>query len=334
MYAVKLSTVPRRRTASRYSGNVSKSQAMPAASVAGIHVLDVLERAHDQVVVLGPGRRDREAAVAGHDRGDAVVRRRPQRGVPEHLRVVVGVDVDEPRRDRAARGVELALAAQVRSDLADHAVRDRHVGRLARRAGAVEDRSAADDEVSRSDVPFTEALTDGVREVLEPRHGRTGGRPAVDRQHDPGDLRRASLARNRTAFATSAGEPMRWSGCMRRTISVWSYDVLMLVGDVRRCDAVHPDAVLGEVDRDRTGVNWMTAAFDAAIGHQPAAGVDPADRRGVDDRATAVLGHVAGRSLAADHDAVDVHAHQRVEVAQVVVEEAARASPRSRRCCT
>ena len=35
MYAVKLSTVPRRRTDSRYSGNVSKSQAMPSVSVAG-----------------------------------------------------------------------------------------------------------------------------------------------------------------------------------------------------------------------------------------------------------------------------------------------------------
>ena len=35
MYDVKLSTVPRRRTRSRYCGNVSNSQAMPAVSVAG-----------------------------------------------------------------------------------------------------------------------------------------------------------------------------------------------------------------------------------------------------------------------------------------------------------
>ena len=111
-YAVKLSMVPRRRTDSRYSGKVSKSHAMPAASVAGIHVLDVLERAHDHVVVLGAGRRDREAAVAGDDGGDAVVRRRPERGVPEHLRVVVRVDVDEAGRHRASRRVELALAAR------------------------------------------------------------------------------------------------------------------------------------------------------------------------------------------------------------------------------
>ena len=35
MYAVKLIVVPRRRTSSRYSGNVSNSHAMPAISVAG-----------------------------------------------------------------------------------------------------------------------------------------------------------------------------------------------------------------------------------------------------------------------------------------------------------
>ena len=35
MYAVKFSAVPRRRTAARYSGKVSNSHAMPAASVAG-----------------------------------------------------------------------------------------------------------------------------------------------------------------------------------------------------------------------------------------------------------------------------------------------------------
>ena len=40
----------------------------------------------------------------------AVERRRRQPRVPEHLGVVVGVDVDEPGRDDLARGVELALA--------------------------------------------------------------------------------------------------------------------------------------------------------------------------------------------------------------------------------
>ena len=96
---------------SRYSGNVSKSHTMPAISVAGSMSSTFSSVRTIDVVVLGTRRRDREAAVAGDDGGDAVVRRRPQRRIPEHLRVVVRVDVDEAGRDRAARRVELALAA-------------------------------------------------------------------------------------------------------------------------------------------------------------------------------------------------------------------------------
>jgi hypothetical protein len=47
---------------------------------------DVLERARDQLVMLRARRRDREATVAGHDRGDAVVTRRRQARIPEDLR--------------------------------------------------------------------------------------------------------------------------------------------------------------------------------------------------------------------------------------------------------
>ena len=77
----------------------------------GVHVLDVLERVHDHVVMLRPGGRDREAAVARDHRGHTLVRRRPQCRIPEHLGVVVRVDVDETGRDCTAGRVELALAA-------------------------------------------------------------------------------------------------------------------------------------------------------------------------------------------------------------------------------
>ena len=63
------------------------------------HVFDRVQRADDRAPVLGSRRRDREAAVAGDHRRDAVPARRRQRGVPEHLRVVVGVDVDEAGGD-------------------------------------------------------------------------------------------------------------------------------------------------------------------------------------------------------------------------------------------
>ena len=88
-----------------------------------VHVLDVLERAGDDVAVLGPRRRDREAAVAGDDGGDAVEARRRERRVPEHLRVVVRVDVDEPGRDDVPAGVEHALAVELGADGRDLAVR-------------------------------------------------------------------------------------------------------------------------------------------------------------------------------------------------------------------
>ena len=53
------------------------------------------------------GRRgcQREAAVAAEHRGDAVLHRRARGRVPEQLRVVVGVQVDEARRQRLPLGV-------------------------------------------------------------------------------------------------------------------------------------------------------------------------------------------------------------------------------------
>ena len=49
----------------------------------------------------GLHRREADAAIAHHRGGDAVPGRRRRCGVPDRLAVVVGVDVDEARRDRA-----------------------------------------------------------------------------------------------------------------------------------------------------------------------------------------------------------------------------------------
>ena len=83
----------------------------------------------------GPHRREADAAVAHHDRGHAVPGRRGELGVPRGLAVVVGVDVDEARRDERAVGVDLP-ARRVPStcaDLGDHPVVDGHVGGAGRR---------------------------------------------------------------------------------------------------------------------------------------------------------------------------------------------------------
>ena len=297
MYAVKLSTVPRRRDRLEVLGERLEVPGDARGQRRRVHVLDVLERAHDQVVVLGPGRRDREAAVAGHDGGDAVVRRRPQRRVPEHLRVVVGVDVDEARarprsRRRRARGRRAGPAPISR----DHARRrSRTSATRPGRAGAVDDRAAADDDLSASRLLLRAG---GCVSWF----GRgTGGRPAVDRQHDPGDLRGPVAGQEeRRRWPRRAAGPgaaaAASAGRSRRCRSV----VLMLVAMCAGRDAVDPDAVLGEVDRDRPG-ELDDRRLRRAVGHQPAPGVDAGDRRGVDDRAAAVLGHVPGRALAADH---------------------------------
>ena len=92
-----------------------------------VHVLDVLERVGEQVAVLGAARCDAEAAVARDHRGDAVPRRRRERRIPEDLRVVVRVDVDEPRGHDVAARVELLAAVEAHTDLADHAVGDADV---------------------------------------------------------------------------------------------------------------------------------------------------------------------------------------------------------------
>ena len=102
---------------SRYSPKVFQSHGTPAASADDRHALDPGEHAHQVVAVLGAERRDREAAVAADHRRDAVQRRRAQRRVPEHLRVVVRVDVDEAGRDDLAVGVDRARRGLV--DVAD-----------------------------------------------------------------------------------------------------------------------------------------------------------------------------------------------------------------------
>jgi hypothetical protein len=83
-----------------------------------------------------------DAAVAHHDRGDAVRRRRDEPMVPGGLAVVVRVDVDEAGRDGQAAGVDLlAPAPGHAADGRDAVAAHRHVGFARIAAAAVDDGS-------------------------------------------------------------------------------------------------------------------------------------------------------------------------------------------------
>ena len=113
----------------------------------GRHVLDVLQRADEELAVLGTDRCDREPAVAGDDTRDPVPTGRTERGIPEHLGVVVRVDVDEARCDDVPGRIERPPAVEVVANLGDDAAADGDVGAATRRAGSVDDRAAFDDDV-------------------------------------------------------------------------------------------------------------------------------------------------------------------------------------------
>ena len=98
---------------------------------------DALDPGHqpgEVVDVLVGGGREREAAVAAEHGGDAVHRRRARGRVPQQLRVVVRVQVDEAGRDHEIGRVDRARRALVDvADLDDAAVADADVGALRRR---------------------------------------------------------------------------------------------------------------------------------------------------------------------------------------------------------
>ena len=121
------------------------------------HALDVLEGAHDGVTVLGAGRGHAEPAVAHDHAGDAVPARGREVAVPEDLGVVVRVDVDEAGRQHQAVEVDDLVPAGApdpvsdpgSADGGDPVTGDRDVGRPGRRAGAVDQRGVAQQQVHR-----------------------------------------------------------------------------------------------------------------------------------------------------------------------------------------
>src|SRR3984957_3374220 len=96
------------------------------------NVFDAFHQADQKFFLARLDRREADAAVAHHQRGDAVPARRSEIRVPGDLAVVVGVDVDEAGGDeesgrvdfapgRASRGADRSDLAAIDSDIADEA---------------------------------------------------------------------------------------------------------------------------------------------------------------------------------------------------------------------
>ncbi len=89
-----------------------------------------------------------DSAVAEDDRGHAVPGRWRKIRIPGDLAVVVGVDVDESRSNQHAPGVDFAVSTPyIRAYPADGFSIDRDVGFATRRASAVDNHAAANNQI-------------------------------------------------------------------------------------------------------------------------------------------------------------------------------------------
>ena len=115
-------------------------------------VLDVAEHVHQRGLIFGLEGGQRDGTVASHDRRHAVQWHRIHAGVPPDRPVKVSVDVNEPRRDIRAVGVQLhlTLVAERGSDLHDDPVAYPDVGRCCRSARTVDDPTAPDEQISHT----------------------------------------------------------------------------------------------------------------------------------------------------------------------------------------
>ena len=121
----------------------------------GRQVLDVAQQFLQPLPVPGADRGQRQGAVPDQDGRHPVLRHRVAQRIPEDRRVEMRVDVDEARRDVAARRVDhpLAVRPQAGPDRRDPAVADPDVGRVGRGARAVHDQAAAYQQIVHKRSP-------------------------------------------------------------------------------------------------------------------------------------------------------------------------------------
>ena len=135
---------------------------------------DVLDAFHQRdqpfdgaVPVARCERGEADAAVAEEQRGHPVLHARTEGLVPARLAVVVGVQVDEPRGEPGAVGVDPSVRCAVHpSDLADDPVLHADIGGAWCVAGSVDDGGGFEDKIEHG----------GLRSSGAGRHGQGGGR--------------------------------------------------------------------------------------------------------------------------------------------------------------
>ena len=110
---------------------------------------DARHREHRALAALGMHRGEAEAAVADHDRRDAVPARDGAVRIPEQLRVVMGMQIDEAGRDDQSRGVDRlrGVGGAQPPDFRDAAVLDADVAAKARHPRSVHHHSIANDQI-------------------------------------------------------------------------------------------------------------------------------------------------------------------------------------------
>src|SRR6185437_16102720 len=102
------------------------------------NVLDALHQVDEVIRLARPYRREADAAIAKHGRGDAVPGGGRDERIPGRLTVVVGMDVDKTRRDDQPIGVDLPLArAELWPDCGDPSALHCDIGDAAGCTGAV-----------------------------------------------------------------------------------------------------------------------------------------------------------------------------------------------------
>ena len=181
----------------------------------------------------------------------------------------------------------------------------------------------------RADVPFS-------RRRARRRHRRSGAAPAsvpVEMPPSTGSTTPVtcaarSLARYSTASATSTVCPWCGSGCRPVTVALSKAALMSVAMFAGAMQFARMPCSPSSMASDR--VKWTTRGLRGAVRQHPDAGADAGARGDVDDRAPAVIDHVASGAPAADHHPEHVDLHHAPEVAEVVVEEPAEAAGHAR----